>query len=138
MISLHFPSTPSGILVYLIGLGILWVVISVPVYVAGKAITKGKADFGDAMGATLGGAVAYFLVLYGVTYFLGAVIGDSAGALALILALFVWLAVYRAFFRTSWPKAIGIVLLSLALFLAIDFVAGAVFGISFPDLFPFF
>ncbi len=137
MMQLNFPTTVPGILVYLVGLVILWVVISIPVYFASKAVTVGKSDFGDAMGATLGGAIGYFVVLYTVSYFLGAVIGSSADALALILALFVWLAIFRASFRTSWLRAIAIVLLSWVFLLVIDVVVRSVLGVSFPSFFPF-
>src|SRR5215472_8105323 len=112
MIDLNFPTTLTGAIIYLIGLVILWIVISIPVYFAGKAITVGKSDFGDAMGATLGGFIGYFIVYFGVSFFLGAVLGSPASAFAVLLALLVWLAVYRAAFRTDWLRAIGIVLLS--------------------------
>ena len=137
MISLHFPSTLFGVVVYVVGLIILWAIISIPVYFAGKALTGGRSDFGDAMGATLGGAIIYFIVLYLVSYFLGAVIGDSAGQFALIIALFAWLALYRAAFRTSWPRAVGIVLLSGVLLVVLDYVAVTFLGVTFPDFLPF-
>jgi hypothetical protein len=137
LVSLHFPSSILGILVYFVGLLILWAIISIPVYFAGKAITGGKSDFGDAMGATLGGAIAYFIVFFGVSFFLGAVIGDSAGIFALILALVIWLAVYRAAFRTTWPKAVGIVLLSWLILIILDYLLVHSLGMAFPDFFPF-
>ncbi len=70
-VSLNFPTTLSGFIVFVVGLLILWMVMSIPVYFAGKVITRAKSDFGDAMGATLGGAIGYFLILFGVSYFLG-------------------------------------------------------------------
>jgi hypothetical protein len=136
LISLHFPGTILGIVIYLVGLLILWAIVSIPVYFAGKAITGGKSDFGDAMGATLGGAIAYLLVFFGVSFFLGYVIGDSASLFALVLALIVWLAVYRAAFRTTWIKAVGIVLLSWIFLVVISFVMVLVLGIALPDFFP--
>jgi hypothetical protein len=137
MFTLNFPSTITGIIIYILGLLILWAIVSIPVYFAGKAITAGRSDFGDAMGATLGGAIAYFLVFFGVAFFLGAVIGSSANVFALILAVIVWLAVYRAAFRTSWIKAIGIVVLSWLILVIIDFIVVHAFGVAFPDFFPF-
>jgi hypothetical protein len=65
---------------------ILWIVISIPVYFAGKIINVVKAHFGQAMDATLGGVLVY-IVLYGIAYFLGALLGHSAAILGLILAL---------------------------------------------------
>jgi hypothetical protein len=137
LIPLNFPTSLIGLIVYLIGLLILWAIVSIPVYFAGKALTGGKSDFGDAMGATLGGAIAYFIVFFGVSFFLGMVIGDSARVFALVLALVVWLAVYRAAFRTSWIKAVGIVVLSWLILIVIDIIVVHAFGIAFPDFFPF-
>jgi Ca2+/Na+ antiporter len=113
------------------------VVISIPVYFAGKALTGGRSDFGDAMGATLGGAIGYFVVSFGVSYFLGTVIGNSAGALAFLLALIAWLAIYRAAFRTSWIRAIGIVVLAWFILVVIDYVMLHAFNVTFPNFIPF-
>jgi hypothetical protein len=131
------PSDLAGLLILAVGLLILWVIISIPVYFAGEAITGGKATFGDAMGATLGGGLAYFIVYYGVVFFVTPVLGPSATVFALILALIVWLAVYRASFDTGWVEAIGIVVVAWAILLVLDLILGRAFGIGFPDFFPF-
>ena len=73
--SLHFPSDPFGVLVYIVGLAVLWVVVSVPVYFAAKLVKGERAGFGDALGATLGGIIVYWIVFLVVAYALGAVIG---------------------------------------------------------------
>jgi hypothetical protein len=65
-------------------------------------INEGKAHFGQAMGATLGGELVYSIVLYGLIFFLGSSLGAIAALLGLGLALVSWLAVYRASFDTSW------------------------------------
>jgi hypothetical protein len=70
-------------------------------------ITEGKARFGQAMVATLGRELVYFIILYGVVFFLGASLGTTAGLLGLGLALIAWLAVHRASFDTSWGRALG-------------------------------
>jgi len=137
MALLEFPTTFLGILIYLIGLVVLWVIISIPVYFAGKAVTKGKSGMGTAMGATLGGGIVYFIVYAIVSLFLGAVIGDTARAFALLLGILAWLAVYRAAFDTSWPKAIAIVVLAWIIFIILDFVLYSAFGVGFPKFFLF-
>jgi hypothetical protein len=131
------PTTLTGLLLLIVALVILWVIISIPVYFAGKAITGGKAHFGQAMGATLGGGLAYFVVYYVVAFFLEAILGSSATILALILALIVWLAVYRASFETSWLGALGIVIVGWVILLVLDFFLVQFFGVSFPDFIPF-
>jgi len=137
LIHLQFPGTVLGLLVWLVGLIILWIIISIPVYFAGKAFTKGKSTLGNAMGATLGGGLAYFLVFFLISFFLGAIIGDTASAFAIVLALLVWLAVYRAAFSTTWIRAVGIVILSWIFLLVLDYIMIHAFGVSFPDFFPF-
>ena len=122
---------------YLIGLIILWIVVSIPVYFAGRAIKGKGAGFGQAMGATLGGVIVYYLVFIAVAFFLGAVIGDSANVLALVLGLIAWLAVFRGAFHTSWLGAIGIVVMAWLILLVFDFVLIAAFNVNFPKFFPF-
>lgn len=131
------PTTLTGLIVWIIGLVILWVVISIPVYFAGKIINEGRAHFGQAMGATLGGGLAYFIVFYGVVLLLGPSLGASAALLGLVLALVIWLAVYRASFDTSWTRALGIVIVAWLLLLVLDFILIAVVGVGIPKFYPF-
>ena len=138
MAPIHFPSDPLGILVYLVGLFILWIVASVPVYFSGKMIRGERATFGDAMRATLLGVIAYYIVFFVVALPLGAVFGPSASAIGLVLGFLAWLAVFKGSFRTSWLGAVGIVVLAWVILLIIDFVLVAIFGnVKFPDFFPF-
>jgi hypothetical protein len=52
-----FELTVQNLLFTIISLIILWIVVSIPVWLAGKAITGGKATFGDALLATLAGPI---------------------------------------------------------------------------------
>jgi len=131
------PSTAEGLLILAISLIVLWVVVSIPVYVSGELITGGKADFGSAMGATLGGALAYIVILWGGTFFLAPILGASALTISFGLALLVWLGVYRASFDTGWLQALAIVLVGWLVLLVIDAVLTSLFGVSFPKFYPF-
>ena len=138
MLSLSsFPTDLVGILFFVIGLIILWVIVSIPVYFAGKAIVGKESSFGNAMGATLGGGLAYFIVFFVVSVFLGPLIGRTADALAALLAILVWLAVFRAAFSTSWIKAVGIVIVAWIILIILDVVLVAAFGVKFPNFIPF-
>jgi len=137
VVSFNPPTDPFGLLVYILGLVVLWVVVSVPVYFAGKAVKGGAASLGEAMGATLGGVLAYYIVFFLVSIPLGAVIGGSAGVIALLLAFVAWLAVFRAAFHTSWLGAVGIVVIAWLILLVLDFILVAIFGVRFPDFYPF-
>ncbi len=128
-----FPS----LLITIVGLVILWIIVSFPVYLAGKAVTAGKASYGDAMVATLFGPIVYVIVLFAVDFFLGSLIGSSAYFWALILAFIAWLAVYKSAFGTGWLAALGIAVLAVIVFFFLNIVLAAVFGITFPgEFFP--
>jgi len=126
------------LLVLLVGLIILWVIVSIPAYIAGKAVTGGRATFGAAMAATLGGAVVYAIVLVGVNFFLSAVIGPAAGVFALLLAFLAWLAVYRAAFDVGWLSAFAIAVLAVVVLFIMQLVIQALFGVSLPVYFHIF
>jgi len=132
---------PSGItlldlLILIVGLVILWIIVSIPVYIAGKIVTAGKSTFGEAMLATLFGPIVYVIVLVGVSFFLGAIFGNGAYIFALILALVAWVAVYKSTFRTGWLGAIAIGILAAIIFTIIGLIIAALFGTTIPG--PFF
>jgi hypothetical protein len=132
---------PSGItllslLVILLGLIILWIIVSIPVYVAGKIVTSGRSTLGEAMAATLLGPIVYVIVLATVDFFLGAIIDGSAYFWAFILAFIAWIGVYKSTFRTGWLGALAIAILAIIVFAVLGLIIVALFG-STP-LKPFF
>ena len=131
------PSTTEGLLILAISLVVLWIVVSIPVFVSGELITGGRADFGSAMAATLGGAVMYVLVLWAGTFILTPILGAAALAASFILALLVWLAVYRASFDTGWLGALAIVVVAWLVLFVMDIILTSVFGVAFPKFYPF-
>jgi len=128
--------TLTSLLVTIIGLIILWIVVSIPVWIAGKAITGGKGTFGEAMLATLFGPIVYVVTLIIVDFFLGSFIGSSAYLIGLILAFIAWIWVYKASFKTGWLGGIAIAILAVIIFAVISIVLGALFGLIVPA--PFF
>ncbi|MGP8124645.1 MAG: hypothetical protein ACLQEQ_02105 [Nitrososphaerales archaeon] len=131
--------TLTDVFVTVIGLIILWIVISIPAWLAGKAITEGKSTFGDAMVATLVGPIVYFVILIVVDFSLGTLIGSGAFIIALILAFIAWIWVYKSSFRTSWLGGLGIAILAIIIFAVMSVILGALFGIVVPaSFFPHF
>jgi len=126
----------TGLLVAIIGLIILWIIVSIPVWLAGKAVTGGKATFGEAMLATLFGPIVYAVTLVVVDFLLGGVIGSAGYIIALILAFIGWIWVYKASFKTGWLGGIAIAILAVIIFAVISIVFGALFGLVVPA--PFF
>jgi hypothetical protein len=128
-------SSLLDLLILVIALIILWVIISIPAYIAGKVVTAGKSTFGEAMLATLFGPIVYAIVLLGVSFFLGTVIGSAAYILALILALIAWVWVYKATFRTGWLGGIAIAILAFIIFVIVGAIIAALFGVRVPAQF---
>ncbi|HYA78443.1 MAG TPA: hypothetical protein VEF91_06970 [Verrucomicrobiae bacterium] len=128
--------TLTTLLVTLLALVILWIIVSIPVWLAGKAMTGGKASFGDALLATLAGPIVYIIVSFLVGFFLSSVIGSAAFIFAYILALIAWIWVFKASFRTGWLQAVGIAILAWVIFIILSIIVAALFGVAYPA--PFF
>ena len=128
--------TLTSLIVTIIGLIILWIVVSIPVWLAGKAVTGGKATFGEAMLATLFGPIVYVITLIVVDFLLGGLLGSTGFIIALILAFIGWIWVYKASFKTGWLGGLAIAILAVILFVVISIILGAIFGLVVPA--PFF
>ena len=128
--------TLESLIVTIIGLIALWIIVSIPVWLAGKAVTGGKATFGEAMIATLFGPIVYAVTLIVVDFLLGTTIGSTGYIIALILAFIGWIWVYKASFKTGWLGGIAIAILAVIIFAVISIIFGALFSIVVPA--PFF
>jgi hypothetical protein len=125
-----------SLLVLAVGLIILWVIVSIPVYIAGKVVTGGESTLGDAMIATLFGPIVYVVTLFVVQFLLGAFITSGAYIWALIIAFIAWVGIFKASFKTSWLGALAIALLAILIFAGLSFLFGALLGVMIPA--PFF
>lgn len=126
----------SDLVVLLVAFVIIWIIASFPAYIAGKMVTGGRATFGEAMGATLGGVIVYALTIVLVGFFLGAVIGPTAIVWGVILGFVAFLGVYKSSFHTGWLGAFGIAAISVLVALVLNLIVGAFFGVSFPASLP--
>jgi hypothetical protein len=127
--------TPLNILFIIVGLIILWIIVSIPVWLAGKALTGGKSSFGSAMLATLAGPIVWIVVLAVVNFFLGIVIGSTALIFAYILAFIAWIWVFKASFDVGWLKGLGIAILAVILLIVVNIILAALFGVVLPKFF---
>ncbi len=129
--------TPLDILVLIVGLVIVWVIVSIPVYLAGKVVTAGESTLGDAMVASLLGPVVYAITFFTVDFLLGSLVGlSSSYILALVLAFIAWIYVFKASFGTGWLGGFAIAILAILIFAAISLLFGLFLGVMVPT--PFF
>jgi hypothetical protein len=131
-----FPTgiTLLGLLAIIIGLVILWIIVSIPVYLAGKIVTGGRSTLGQAMAATVFGPIVYFIVLTGVRFFLEGILGGAASTLGYILAFIAWIWVYKHTFKTGWLGGLAIAILAVVVFVIFGLVVGALLGVIAPSV----
>jgi hypothetical protein len=128
--------TILNVLVLIIGLVMLWIIVSIPVYIAGKIVTAGESTLGDAMVATLFGPIIYAITLFLVDLLLGSLVGSGGYLFALLLAFIGWVWVFKASFHTGWFSAMAIAILAILVFAAISTLFGVLLGVMVPA--PFF
>lgn len=128
--------TLVDLLLIIVGLIILWVIVSIPVYIGGKIVTSGESTLGDAMVATLFGPIVYAVTLFLVDFFIGSLVGGGAYVGALVLAFIAWVWVFKASFKTTWLGALAIAILAILVFAVLSLLFGALLGIMVPA--PFF
>jgi hypothetical protein len=131
-----FELTVTNIIFTIISLIVVWIIVSIPVWLAAKAVTAGKATFGEALLATLAGPIVYFIVTFLADLFLSTIIGSTAFVFGYILALIAWIGVYKASFQTGWLRAILIAILAWIIFIILSAIVGTIFGVTYPS--PFF
>jgi hypothetical protein len=127
--------TAMSLAVFAVGLIIIWIIVSIPVYIAAKLVMP-NASFQDAMVATIFGPIIYVVTLFGVYYFLGAAIGSQGYMWALVLAFIAWVFVFKASFRTGWLRGLAVALLAIIVFAFVSYLFGVFLSVMVPA--PFF
>ncbi len=125
-----------NVLFFLMGFIILWVLVSVPVYLAGKVVTSGQSTLGDAMIATVFGPIVYVVTLLVVDLLFSSILGSTAYIVALVLAFIAWLGVFKISFGTGWLGSLAIALLAILVYAAISTLFGILLDVVIPA--PFF
>ena len=98
---------------------VVWVLVSLPLFLAARVVTSGKATLGAAMLGTLLGTMVFFLV-----YYLGSVGTDLVAGgyvpflVGLVLGFLAFLGFYKILFLTTWRRAFLIALLAVAITIA--------------------
>lgn len=112
-----------AIIVLLIG----WVIVSIPLWLAAKVLTEGRATMGAAMlGMLLGGLV--FVIVYAATYLVTNIFTSSyvAVIVASVVSFLAFLGLYKMLFDVGWLRALAIAILAVIFTAIILFVFGAI------------
>ncbi len=138
LLSSLFPSGVSllDILAIAVALFIAWIIVSIPAWIAGKLVTKGKATFGQAMLATLLGPIVYVIALVVLDLLLGGVFGSIGYIVAFVLAFVAWVWVYKSIFNTGWLGGLAIAILAIIVFIVLLIIIGILLVGIMPNLLP--
>ncbi len=138
LLSSLFPSGVSllDILAIAVALFIVWVIVSIPAWIAGKLVTRGKATFGQAMLATLLGPIVYVIALVVLDLLLGGVFGSIGYIIAFVLAFVAWVWVYKSIFNTGWLGGLAIAILAIIVFIVLLIIIGILLVGIMPNLLP--
>ncbi len=119
-----------SVLLAVVFLFVVWMIVSVPVYISAKVVSGRKATFGSAMYAVLLGIILSSIVYYAVYFILYFVEGRYIAFLPDIAAFLALLAVYRSQFGTGWLGAFSIAVLSAIIWIVLSAVVSIYVGTS--------
>ena len=108
----------------ILGLIALWIIVTIPVWIAAKILTLGRAKFTRAMLVTAIGPIVYAIVFFISAAVLTVALGDSTmpAIIAFILAFVAWIGVFKKGFDTGWIRALAIAILATVVFAVIGII----------------
>ncbi len=117
----------EALLITIIVLIVGWIIISIPLWLAAKVLTGGRATLGAAMLGTLLG-IFVFAFIYFLTYVVSStfVSAGTAGAVALLVGFLAFLALYKGLFNVGWIGALAIAILAVIFTAVIAVIIGAI------------
>jgi hypothetical protein len=122
----------------IIGLFVLWIIVSIPVWVAAKVLTMGRVSFSRSMLVTALGPIVSAIVFFLFAALLTAIVGDSTlpVIIGLIVAFIAWIGVFKRGFHTGWLRALGIAILAIIVFAVIGFIISLLMQTIVPEAPP--
>lgn len=113
----------------------LWVVVSIPVWISAKIFTSGRVGFGQAMGATLLGPLAYIIVFSILNVIQTLIINNVLfSMISFIIAILSWLGTFKIIFKTGWLKTIVIVIVAIIIFIVGSIAASMLLLTLIPEM----
>jgi hypothetical protein len=122
----------------IIGLVVLWITVSIPVWIAAKILTVGRVKFTRAMLVTALGPIIYSVVFFISATLLTAIVGDPTvpTIIGFIVAFIAWIGVFKKGFDTGWLRALGIAILAIIVFLVIGLIISLLIQLIVPEAPP--
>ena len=125
LLSVIIPLLPIIFFALLILLLIIWIIVSIPVYISAKIFTGGRATILQSMLATLVGSILYVLVTVIISFFINSTIISS------LISFLFYLWVFKSIFNVGWIQAAGIAILAIVFTIIIQIILAGVLAIPF-------
>lgn len=124
----------AAIVAVIVGLIALWIIVTVPVWIAAKILTLGKARFTRAMLVTAVGPIVYAIVFFISVAALTIALGDLLiqAFIAFIIAFIAWIGVFKKGFDTGWIRALAIAILAIVVFAVIGVIITLIIQVVVP------
>ena len=108
----------------IIGLIVMWIIVTIPVWIAAKILTLGKARFTRAMLVTAVGPIVYAVVFFISAAVLTIALGDPTipAVIAFVIAFVAWIGVFKKGFDTGWIRSLAIAILAIIVFAVIGVI----------------
>ena len=122
----------------IIGLLVLWIIVSIPVWVAARILAMGRVSFSRAMLVTALGPIVSAIVFFIIAALLTAIVGDPTlpVIIGLIVAFVAWIGVFKRGFHTGWIRALGIAILAIIVFAIIGLIISLLMQVIVPEAPP--
>ena len=122
----------------IVGLIALWIIVTIPVWIAAKILTLGKAKFTRAMLVTAVGPIIYAIVFFISAAILLIALGDSTlpVIVGFIIAFIAWIGVFKKGFDTGWIRALAIAILATIVFAVIGAIITLILQAVVPSAPP--
>ncbi len=122
----------------IIGLLVLWIIVSIPVWIAAKILTSGRVKFSRAMLVTALGPIIYAIVFFIFAALLTVIVGDPTvpTIIGFIVAFIAWIGVFKKGFDTGWLRAFGIAILAIIVFAVIGLIISLLIQLIVPEAPP--
>lgn len=122
----------------IIGLLVLWIIVSIPVWVAAKILAMRRVSFSRAMLVTALGPIVSAVVFFIFAALLTAIVGDPTlpVIIGLIVAFVAWIGVFKRGFHTGWLRALGIAMLAVIVFAVIGLIISLLMQVIVPEAPP--
>ena len=122
----------------IIGLLVLWIIVSIPVWLAAKILTMGRVSFSRAMLVTALGPIVSAIAFFIFAALLTAIVGDPTlpVIIGLIIAFVAWIGIFKRGFHTGWLRALGIAILAIIVFAVIGLIISLLTQVIVPEAPP--